>query len=88
MNKVQDNPVQAAPTEPPSPLGNADDEDLDDTFVLELVNGCRGNSVNLVVNGGFKFSSRKADRFPQVTLNCLKFKCNNLVQFTQFDCIS
>ena len=41
MNKVQDNSVQTAPTEPPSPLGNVDDEDLDDTFVLELVNGYR-----------------------------------------------
>ena len=41
MNKGQDNPVQTAPTEPPSPLGNVDDEDLDDTFVLELVNGYR-----------------------------------------------
>ena len=66
-------PAECLPREPPEQL-NVATEELENNYILEVVNGYRGNSVNLVVNGGFKFSLRKADRFPIVTWNCPKFK--------------
>ena len=56
---------------------NGDIEEYGHDYILELAHGYRGNSVNLVVNGGFKFSLRKAGRFPLVTWNCPKFKGKN-----------
>ena len=73
MNKAQDKPAESHPPEPPE-LCNVATEELENNYILDLVNGYRGNSVNLVVNGAFKFSLRKADRFPIVTWNCPKFK--------------
>ena len=66
MNKAQDKPEGCHLPEPPEQCDVATEE-LENNYILEVANGYRGNSVNLVVNGAFKFSLRKADRFPLVT---------------------
>lgn len=72
MNKAQDKPEGCHLPEPEQ--CDVATEELENNYILEVANGYRGNSVNLVVNGAFKFSLRKADRFPLVTWNCPKFK--------------
>ena len=75
MTKANDKVSEPDPEEPNDDYGDIEEHGHD--YILELAHGYRGNSVNLVVNGGFKFSLRKAGRFPLVTWNCPKFKGKN-----------